>query len=261
VTTPFDHFIEKIEEARYHNHRGESHSDIVCDELWADLLKRCPSFASDAKSGLIKPWFNVDVDGLNHAVDMMVCSTDGPDAPDLARARLCMENKSVITAHSKNRKNRHGNLNDFWQVVQAKKPEVVIVGSVLIGTADRVLNVPDRVKRGCRLLGIDFDTDVLPRLSTGDQTLWDVIPESASKNAANAAEKTYQKMSSLPVKPHGRTHEQGFDALFLAPVFVNNVDPPYVDRKNGFGLDVDWSYDHGVERICKAYTARWHTLS
>ena len=48
---------------------------------------------------------NVDVPGLTHKVDLMIYEVDEVnDSPALERARLCMENKSVITAHGKNKK-------------------------------------------------------------------------------------------------------------------------------------------------------------
>jgi hypothetical protein len=93
------------------------------------------------------------------------------DEPALERARLCMENKSVITAHGKNRKNRQSDLSDFVNLLQTKKPEAIVLGHVLVGTGIQYVNIPDAVKRQCQILKIDFDCDVLPRLSSGDQKL------------------------------------------------------------------------------------------
>ena len=43
-----------------------------------------------------------------------------------------------------------------------------------------------------------------------------------------------------------------------SPVYVNNVDPPHVDRQNELGIDVDSEYALMLEAICRAYKARWH---
>lgn len=258
--TPYDYIVDDIADSGYHNHRSESHSDILCYQLFADLRKFCPAFADDARTGAIKHWLNVDVPGMNHKADMMICDTDGPDEPSFDRARLCLENKSVITAHGKNRKNRHGNLYEFANVIQAQRREVIVVGSVLIGTAVQYLNVPDKLKPACELLGIDFESKVLPRLSTGDESLWSINPRARSVNRPGDPRKTADLMRTLPVKPRGHTHEEGFDALLIAPIFVNNVDPPRVDRENDLGIDVDVDYQAALDRICRAYTARFHTL-
>lgn len=258
--TPYDFIVEAIEASGYHNHRGESHSDALCDRLFIDLMEHCPAFREDAKGGEIKQWLNVEVPGMNHKADMMICDTNGPDEPSFDRARLCLENKSVITAHGKNRKNRHGNLYEFANVIQAQRREVIVVGSVLVGTALEYLNVPDKLKPACELLGIDFDLEVLPRLSGGDASLWDINPRAKSVNRPADPRKTVELMKSLPVKPKGHTHEDGFDALLIAPVFINNVDPPRVDRNNDVGVDVDAEYKAALNRICRAYTARFHTL-
>lgn len=258
--TPYDLIIEDIERTGYHNHRSESHSDVLCKRLFVDLMEHCQAFREDARSGAIKHWLNVDVPGMNHKADMMICDTDGPDEPTFERARLCLENKSVITAHGKNRKNRHGDLYDFFKVIQAHRREVIVVGSVLVGTALQYLNVPDVLKPACELLGRDFDAEVLPRLSSGDSSLWDIAPRARSLNRPQDPQRTADLMRTLPVKPKGHTHEDGYDALLIAPVFINNVDPPRVDRDNGIGIDVDAEYKAALDRICRAYTARFHTI-
>ena len=45
----------------------------------------------------------------------------------------------------------------------------------------------------------------------------------------------------------------------LVPVWIDNVNPPRVERKNALGLDVDADYDKLLERMCRAYEIRWHT--
>jgi len=85
--------------------------------------------------------------------------------PDLKRLRLCVENKSVVTAH-RNRTNRYDDLSDLVGVLHRNRPDAILVATVLIGLAKSVLNVPDRVKPF--LSTEEFTARVLPRLSTGD---------------------------------------------------------------------------------------------
>jgi hypothetical protein len=225
-----------------------------------DLVKQCPALANDIESAKVMYRLNVDVPGLTHKVDLMIYEVDDiDDDPALERARLCMENKSVITAHGKNRKNRQSDLSDFVNLLQAKKPEAIVLGHVLVGTGIQYVNIPDAVKRKCQILEIDFERDVLPRLSSGDHKLW---AEFGTKpNSDDAASKRIEMMRTLPVKEKGFTHELGFDFLLIEPIFIDNVNPPRVERENSFGINIDSQYEDMLSRTCRAYTSRWHTLA
>jgi hypothetical protein len=260
MTTPADRVIERITLDRYHDHRSARHSDIVCDHFILDLLQKCPALAKDIDEAKVKYGFNIEVPGLTHKVDLMIYEVkEDQSEPSLDRARLCMENKSVITAHGKNRKNRHSDLSDFSKLLQARKPEAIVLGHALVGTGIQYINIPDSVKRECSILGIDFEKQVLPRLSSGDSKLWEEF--GAKSNTSDAAAKTIELMRSLPVKEKGFTHEQGFDVLLIEPVFIDNIHPPRVERKNPFGIDVDQDYRDMLARTCRVYTSRWHTLA
>ena len=50
----------------------------------------------------------------------------------------------------------------------------------------------------------------------------------------------------------------GYDFVLLVPVFIDNVNPPFVARENNLGIDIDFEYQTMLTRICQAYTARWH---
>ena len=47
MNTPFDAAISEIARAGYHNHRLETHSDIVSDGIVADLQLTCEVFRRD----------------------------------------------------------------------------------------------------------------------------------------------------------------------------------------------------------------------
>ena len=176
-------------------------------------------------------------------------------APDLDRLRLCVENKSVVTAH-RNRTNRYDDLSDLLGVLHHKKPDAILVATVLVGLAEKVLNVPDRVKPF--LQPEDFVRRVLPLLSSGDNTLWNEFPHAVSRNRQLDPERTVKKFRELPTRPPGRTDLVAYDYVLLVPVFIDNVCPPRLARENTLGIDVDAEYSAMLDRICKAYTARWH---
>lgn len=141
-------------------------------------------------------------------------------------------------------------------MLHRNKPDAVLVATVLVGLAEQFLNVPDRVKPF--LSAEDFGRRILPRLSSGDASLWDDFPNAISRNRPGESGLTVRKFRELPTRPPGRTDLAAYDYVLLVPVHIDNVHPPRVARDNDLGIDVDTEYRAMLDRICKAYTARWH---
>lgn len=261
MTTPFDEVIGQIKRRGFHNQRLEDHSDIVGKGILDDLRKRCVPLGDDFAQGKITSWLNVRTPGArNRKIDLLVGEADSDGKADLGKLRLCVENKSVTTAH-RNQYARFDDLNEALQVLHQAKAEAILVATVIIGVADRVLNVPDRVKPFFRERLAEFNDHVLPRLSSGDQTLWVEFDWAVSRNRASDSAKTVEKFRQLPTRSPGHTHVAGYDYVLLIPAFIDNVNPPYIptpDDPRSLGIDVQQEYSAMLEAICKAYTARWH---
>ncbi len=258
MSTPFDAAIAAIEEAGYHNHRLETHSDIVSDGFVADLAETCAAFREDVESGAVKVWKNVSSPGdRERRVDLFVGEPDPQGDPDITKCRIAIENKSVITAH-RNRTNRFDDLKKVVAAVQGERPEALVIATVLIGLAERVLNIPDQVHKFYRGREEAFDREVRPRLSTGDESLFDEFNWAISKNRPKEPEKTLELFRTLPTRGSAQTHLTAYDSVLLVPVWIDNVHPPTLPRPNPLGIDVDAEYRDSIERTCKAYTARWH---
>jgi hypothetical protein len=256
MKTPFDTVVEEIKHRGYHNHRLQKHSDIVSEGIYTDLVASCDSLRDDVNKSVVKHWLIVKTPGArNRKIDLLIGEPDKNGNPDLDKVRICIENKSVITAH-RNRDARFDDLNETLQVIHKVRSEAVMVATVMIGEADRVLNVPDRIKM--LVPGDDFNKRVLPRLSTGDQSLWDEFKWAISDNRKIDPELTIEKFRKLPLRSAALTHVVGYDYLLLVPVHIDNVNPPYIPRPNHFGIDVDAEYDSMRKKICAAYAARWH---
>ena len=258
MTTPFDKANEAISRAGYHNHRLETHSDTVSTALFDDLVRVCETLRRDVEGGVVRVWKNVSSPGdRERTVDLFVGEPDANGGPDIRRLRIAIENKSVITAH-RNRTNRFDDLKKVLGAVHSARPEALLVATVLVGLAQRVLNVPDQVHKFYRDREDEFRTLVLPRLSTGDQSQWDEFSWAASRNAAGDPARTVDLLRTLPTRQPGHTHVQGYDFVLLVPVAIDNVNPPTLPRPNILGIDVDAEYSRLLERMCSAYTARWH---
>jgi hypothetical protein len=261
MTTPFHLVIEQIRNRGFHNQRLEDHSDAVSKGILNDLQRQCPSLRSDFAAGKINSWLNVRAPGArNRKIDLLAGEPDFAGKPNLERLRLCIENKSVITAH-RNLYARFDDLNEALQVLHKAKAEAVLVATIIVGVAMRVLNVPDRVKPTYKNRQPEFTEQVLPRLSTGDQSLWDDFEWAVSSNKKDDPARTVSKFRQLPTRPPGHTHVIGYDYILLVPAFIDNVNPPYIpkiDDPQSLGIDVKAEYAAMLEAVCKAYQARWH---
>lgn len=224
VTTPFDDVVQRIRERGFHNHRLEDHSEAMSRGILNDLRGKCAPFDADFSAGLIREWLDFpSPSGRGRKLDLVVAEPDpNSGKPELSRLRLCIENKSVVTAH-RNRTNRYDDLSDVVGVLHARRPEAILIATVLIGLSKDVLNVPDRVKL---LAGDSFESSVRPRLSTGDASLWSEFPRAVSRNRDKDAEKSVAKFRELPLRPPARTDLPAYDFVLLVPVHIDNVNPP-----------------------------------
>ncbi len=257
MSTAFDDVVDEVKTRGFHNHRREDHSGTMSRGILRDLRAMCEPFEGDFTGGRIREWLDFpSPGGRARKLDLVVAEPAGDTGePDLSRLRLCVENKSVVTAH-RNRTNRYDDLSDLVGVLHRNRPDAILVATVLIGLAGNVLNVPDRVKPF--LPPEEFTGRVLPRLSSGDVTLWDEFPQAVSRNRPGDPERTVNKFRDLPTRSPGRTDLVAYDYVLLVPVLIDNVHPPRVARDNALGIDVDAEYHTMLDRICKAYMARWH---
>jgi hypothetical protein len=257
MSTPFDSVVDRIAGERYHNQRRQIHSDLASQGIVRDLEENCGTLRADIDSGQIRTWLNSKTPGARgRKIDLLMGEAAGDGKPDLRKLRICVENKSVWTAH-RNVDARYDDLNDALQVIHSVKSEAVLVATVIVGVATRVLNVADQVKKHYRKDTEKFANYVLPRLSSGDLTLWDEFQFAISENDPRDAQKTIEKFRSLPTRPIGQTHVKGYDFVLLVPVFVDNVNPPRIERTNTLGIDVDAEYARMIDRICRAYSVRF----
>ncbi|MGH7797490.1 MAG: hypothetical protein ACREQ2_21740 [Candidatus Binatia bacterium] len=123
-------------------------------------------------------------------------------SPDLEKVRVVIENKSVITAH-RNRTNRFDDLKKALESVHGVKKEAIIVATILVGLADRVLNIPDQVKKRYKDQMRRFENRILPRLSSGDQSLWKEFNWAISMNRPDDPKTTLEYFKKLPQAKSG----------------------------------------------------------
>ena len=258
MTNPFDAVIDNIKAMGYHNQRLQTHSDIVSEGILTDLIEKCPNIKKDFENNEIKSWYNINTPGArSRKIDLLIGKQQQDGSPNLSELRICLENKSVITAH-RNRDARYDDLNESLQVLHKEKPEAILLATVIVGTCDMVLNMPDRVKPFYKNKIEEFESSVVPRLSSGDESLLTEFAWAISNNRPKDPENTIKKFNELPKRESSHTHIEGYDFILQVPVSIDNIHPPELKRENTLGIDIDKEYEHMIHHICKTYNARWH---
>lgn len=253
MRTPFDAILDNIKGKGFHNHRNASHSDLMTEKIFLDLRNSCEKLAGDLGSGVVCEWrAETGPDKRNTDLIIGVAKNDGK--PDLTQVRILVEHKSIVTAH----RNRDARFQDIERVIlatHAKNPLAIVVATLMVGVCEKVLNVPDGVKSTAKARGLDFDAEVLPRLRSNDQTLWQDFPNNVSSNKNDDPEKTVEKFRRLPVRGIADTYYPGLDFLLIIPAEIDNVNPPRLSRIGN--IDPVADYNVMIRHICEAYKVRW----
>jgi hypothetical protein len=268
-TNPFDLHASLVNQIGFHNHRVNTHSDIISDGIISDLKLASKSFSSDLESKRIAPFKNQPNPwGRGRNTDLIIAKPLDKSQPLSSHIRVIMEHKSVITAH-RNRDARHDDLFNICQEASAD-PQIVLAGTVMIGLCEKVLNIPDHIRKTYKLPKISksgrqmseynearFENEILSRVRNHDQKLWDDFQYAISYNTPGDIRQTLSKFRTLPIRQKGDPDSIGFDALLLVPVYYNNVDPARVARDNTLGMEVDKDYAAFIQAIAAAYEDRY----
>jgi hypothetical protein len=247
----FDEILDAIRANGYHNHRKETHSNIVSRRIVADLRGACAAFANDCETGGIRIWERTHGPD-DRTTDLVAGPPNDEGKPDLTKVRLLVENKSVVTAH-RNRNARYQDIDRERLSAHRANPKTIVIATLMVGVCERVLNIPDCVSK---FHSKTFKSDILPRLSTGDQTLWAEFDACVGKNTPEDPAKTVAMFRALPTRQGSDTHLPALDYLLIAPFAIDNVNPP--ELVAALGIDAEADYQRMIQHISRTYTMRWH---
>ncbi len=93
----------------------------------------------------------------------------------------------------------------------------MLVATVMIGVAPRVLNIADNVTKKYKKQRARFNSEIVSKLSSGDQKLWEEFDYAISENKRADARTAIEKFRSLPTRPLGQTHVLGYDSVLIVP--------------------------------------------
>ncbi len=248
MSTIFDTWIEEISKKPFYSGRGGVHCKALALALEKELLERSPALRTDRNSGLVRSWTRRTLAATRGRHDLLCGPADVAGEPAPGGLRICIDVKTVVTAH-RNGPTRAQELRDAAKRIAGDSPESLHVAVVLVGTEARYLNVADQVAALYRKMGKErfFDESIVPRLSTGDESLWTDCAWGISPNKPNDAATTAALFLGLTE----------FDALFVAPVHIDNVTPPKVDRAHPAFGRFDEQYEVAMASVVGEYMKRW----
>jgi hypothetical protein len=127
------------------NPRSQANSDALADFVVADLMATCPSLNAALKTGELKSQKNPNVQTkvAERSIDLVLYEGDGPTIS----VRVSVENKTIMTAHGKARKNRYGDLIAYSNHMHNHNRKCV-AGAIVVVNVSPAYENPDAFAKG-----------------------------------------------------------------------------------------------------------------
>ena len=174
MSTAFDDVIDEIKKRGFHNHRLEDHSIVMSRGICATCAP-CANRSHMISQRTASAAGSTPHRPLDGRASWTSSSLSPPGISQTSHAYAYVSRISPLLLHTVTAPTATTTSSDLVGALHRKKPDAVLVATVLVGLAENVLNVPDRVKPF--LLPNEFKTRVLPRLSSGDAALWGEFPQ------------------------------------------------------------------------------------
>jgi hypothetical protein len=128
------------------NPRSQANSDALADFVVADLMATCPALNAALKAGELKALKNPNVRTkvAERSIDLVIY--EGAEAPNIS-VRVSVENKTIMTAHGKARKNRYGDLIAYSNHMHNHNRKCV-AGAIVVVNASPAYENPDAFAKG-----------------------------------------------------------------------------------------------------------------
>src|SRR5260370_5490043 len=128
------------------NPRSQANSDALADFVFNDLMATCPTLNAALKAGELKPLKNPNIRTkvAERSIDLVIY--EGDEAPNIS-VRVSVENKTIMTAHGKARKNRYGDLMAYSNHMHNHNRKCVARAIVVVNVSP-VYENPDAFAKG-----------------------------------------------------------------------------------------------------------------
>lgn len=127
------------------NPRSQANSDALADFVVSDLRKTCPALDAALESSQLKARKNPSVRTkvAERSIDLVLYEGAAPDIS----VRVSVENKTIMTAHGKARKNRYGDLIAYSNHIHNHSRKCV-AGAIVVVNVSPAYENPDAFAKG-----------------------------------------------------------------------------------------------------------------
>jgi hypothetical protein len=211
------------------NPRSQANSDALADFVVGDLMTTCPTLNAALKAGELKPLKNPNVwtKVAERSIDLVLY--EGAEDPNIS-VRVSVENKTIMTAHGKARKNRYGDLIAYSNHMHNHNRKCVAGAIVVINVSPAYEN-PDAFAKGLHRPKSKMEKVVADTIA-----IFDKIPLRDSIDDPN----------ELP------------EAVAVIVVDYDGVNPAKLVRGPlAPQIESNMHYDSFIRRICDIYGKRF----
>ena len=193
------------------NPRGQANSDALSEFVTADLGATCAVFNSALRAGELTARKNPDIRAkfAERSIDLVFY--EGADTPNMS-VRLSVENKTIMTAHGKARKNRYGDLIAYSNHMHTHNAKCV-AGAILVVNVSPDYENPDAFAKGIKRPRYKMEKVVSDTISIFEkiplrETPGDAneLPEAVSIIVVDYDGVNPGRLASGPLAPQAGTH-------------------------------------------------------
>lgn len=211
------------------NPRSQANSDAMADFVVADLMASCPDLSAALTSGQLKSLKNPNVPtkAAERSIDLVLYEGNGPTIS----VRVSVENKTIMTAHRKARKNRYGDLIAYSNHMHNHNRKCV-AGAIIVVNVSPAYENPDAFAKGLHRREFKMEKVVKDTIA-----IFDNIPLRGAVDDPN----------ELP------------EAVAVVVVDYDGVSPATLvtDHPLAPQIGSHVNYANFVQRICRIYAERF----
>jgi len=154
-----DAYVHWINEHIGFNPRAQQNSNALSDFIVADMVASCPAVKAAIASEAIILKKNTDVNTASaiRTVDLVIF--EKAKLP-LVSVEISVENKTIMTAHGKARKNRYGDIIAYSNHMHNHRQECIAGAIIVVNVSPKYKN-PDEFAKG--LVRPEFDMEKIVR--------------------------------------------------------------------------------------------------
>lgn len=128
------------------NPRGQANSDAMSEYIQDDLILASPKIAEMVRAGNMIPKRNANVKAKFAVRNVDFVFQEGAKLPEIY-VPLSVENKTIMTAHGKARKNRYGDIIAYCNHVHNHRSDCIAGATVVVNISEQYEN-PDSFAKG-----------------------------------------------------------------------------------------------------------------